>query len=46
MGHIAIWEAAEKWNGSLRLVQKLCREGRIPGGTEIWIHLGDPRKCG
>ena len=35
MDYITVREAAEKWNISLRLAQKLCTEGRIPGAQKF-----------
>lgn len=35
MDYITVREAAEKWNISLRLAQKLCTEGRIPGARKF-----------
>lgn len=35
MEYITVREAAEKWNISLRLAQKLCTEGRIPGAQKF-----------
>lgn len=35
MNYITVREAAEKWNISLRLVQKLCTEGRVPGAQKF-----------
>ena len=35
MEYITVREAAEKWNISLRLAQKLCIEGRIPGAQKF-----------
>lgn len=38
-GYITITELAKKWNVTVRRIQKLCAEGRIPGATKfgtIW----------
>ena len=35
MDYITVREAAEKWNISPRLAQKLCTEGRIPGARKF-----------
>ena len=35
MDYITVREAAEKWNISLRLAQKFCTEGRIPGAQKF-----------
>ena len=35
MDYITVREAAEKWNISLRLVQKFCTEGRVPGAQKF-----------
>ena len=35
MDYITVREAAEKWNISLRLAQKFCTEGRIPGAQNF-----------
>ena len=35
MDYITVREAAEKWNISLRLAQKFCTEGRIPGARKF-----------
>ena len=35
MDYITVREAAKKWNISLRLAQKLCTEGRIPGAQKF-----------
>ena len=40
-------EAAEKWNVSLRWVQRLCKENRIEGGLNInrvWLIPKDAKK--
>ena len=40
-------EAAEKWNVSLRRVQRLCRENRIEGVLDInrvWLFPKDTKK--
>ena len=40
-------EAAEKWNGSLRWVQRLCKENRIGGAmniNRIWLIPQDAAK--
>ena len=39
-GFITVQEAAEKWNVTPRLVQILCKEGRITGAmrmSRIWV---------
>lgn len=35
MDYIAAKQAAERWGISLRRVQKLCSEGRIPGVERV-----------
>ncbi|MGO5023074.1 helix-turn-helix transcriptional regulator [Lawsonibacter sp. LCP25S3_G6] len=35
MDYITVRQAAEKWNISLRLAQKFCTEGRIPGARKF-----------
>ena len=35
MDYITVRQAAEKWNISLRLAQRLCAEGRIPGARKF-----------
>ena len=35
MDYITVRQAAEKWNISLRLTQRLCTEGRIPGAQKL-----------
>ena len=40
-------EAAEKWNVSLRWVQRLCKENRIDGAmniSRIWLIPKDMKK--
>ena len=47
MDYITVREAAEKWNISLRLTQKLCTEGRIPGAQKFsgtWAIPADAHK--
>ena len=47
MDYITVREAAEKWNISPRLAQKLCTEGRIPGAVKmatIWLIPKDAKK--
>lgn len=34
-GYMTAQEAAEKWNVSLRWVQRLCKENRIDGAMNI-----------
>ena len=46
-GYITITELAKKWNVTVRRIQKLCAEGRIPGATKfgtIWAIPVDAEK--
>ena len=43
-GYITAKEAAEKWGVSLRAVQAICAEGKIPGASKmanVWIIPAD-----
>ncbi|BDF70580.1 DNA-binding protein [Oscillospiraceae bacterium] len=47
MDYIAAKQAAERWGISLRRVQKLCSEGRIPGVERVgrdWLIPRDAEK--
>lgn len=47
MEYIAAKQAAERWGISLRRVQKLCSEGRIPGVERVgrdWLIPRDAEK--
>ena len=47
MEYIAAKQAAERWGISLRRVQKLCSEGRIPGVHRVgrvWLIPRDAEK--
>ena len=47
MDYIAAKRAAERWGISLRRVQKLCSEGRIPGVERVgrdWLIPRDAEK--
>ncbi|WMJ76898.1 MULTISPECIES: helix-turn-helix domain-containing protein [unclassified Sedimentibacter] len=47
VGYITAKEVAEKWNISLRRVQKLCEQGRIPGTKKFgraWMIAADAEK--
>lgn len=47
MDYISVKDMAEKWNISVRQVQKLCREGRIAGAIRsghTWMIPGDAQK--
>ena len=35
MGYITIKDASEKWGITIRRIQVLCSEGRIPGATRF-----------
>lgn len=40
MDYLTVRETAETWNLSLRTVQQLCAQGRIPGAKKFgWIFL-------
>lgn len=34
-GYLTIKEIAEKWNLTVRRVQKMCSDGRIPGASKF-----------
>ncbi|MDR2569715.1 MAG: helix-turn-helix domain-containing protein [Oscillospiraceae bacterium] len=47
MDYISTKEAAEKWGVSERLIQKLCKENRIPGVVRfvrVWAIPTDAKK--
>ena len=55
MNYISVREAAQRWQVSLRLAQRYCAQGRIPGARKIggsWAvpeeaeKPGDPRRAG
>ena len=35
MGYLSIKQTSEKWNISVRWINDLCKNGRIPGATKI-----------
>ena len=35
MGYLSIKQTSEKWNISVRWLNDLCKNGRIPGATKI-----------
>lgn len=42
MEYLSIKQTAEKWNISVRRIQVLCVEGRIPGATKIGSYWAIP----
>lgn len=47
MEYLSLRQTAEKWGISIRRVQTLCSEGRIPGATKIgsyWAIPADAQK--
>lgn len=47
MEYLSLRETAEKWGISIRRVQVLCSENRIPGATKIgsfWVIPEDAEK--
>lgn len=47
MKYLSIRQTAEKWEISIRRIQVLCNEGRIPGAVKIgsyWAILADAEK--
>lgn len=45
--YIGVKEAAERWDISVRQVQKLCNEGRVPGAVQfvtVWAIPKDAPK--
>ena len=42
MGYMTIQEASEKWGISIRRIQVLCVENRIPGATKIGSYWAIP----
>ena len=47
MEYLSIKQTSEKWGISVRKIQVLCSEGRIPGATKIgsyWAILSDAEK--
>ncbi len=47
MGYLSIKQTSEKWNISVRWINDLCKNGRIPGATKIgsfWVIPEDAEK--
>lgn len=47
MKYLSIRQTSEKWGISIRRIQVLCAENRIPGATKIgsyWAILADAEK--
>lgn len=42
MEYLSISQTAEKWNLSVRRIQTLCVNGRIPGATKIGSYWAIP----
>ncbi len=47
MGYLSIRQISEKWGLSIRRINELCTENRIPGATKIgsyWVIPEDAKK--
>lgn len=42
MEYLSITQTSQKWNLSVRRIQTLCVEGRIPGATKIGSYWAVP----
>lgn len=42
MGYLSIRQMSEKWGLSIRRINELCTEGRIPGATKIGSYWAIP----
>ena len=42
MEYLSIRQTADKWSISIRRIQVLCAEGRIPGATKIGSYWAIP----
>lgn len=46
MEYLSIKQTSEKWGISVRRIQVLCPEGRIPGATKIGSYWAIPSDAG
>lgn len=42
MGYLSIKQTSEKWSLSVRWINDLCKEGRIPGAVKIGSYWAIP----
>ena len=42
MGYLSIKQTSEKWSLSVRWINNLCKEGRIPGAVKIGSYWAIP----
>lgn len=45
MGYLSIKQTSEKWNISVRWINDLCKNGRIPGATKIGTFWAIPEEA-